>query len=258
MNNSDKLIYTQGNASTFARGTDGRLMYNGIDGEDKKYLIEGEGGGSTSAPSALVEPQLDNFEYVNTSYNDYTHTITISTKRQSSDYSGIKFIDKIEGDDVEIITINSSGSSYDASRSLALKNLTDVSINCNEFYIKNGNNYRFQSCHWLAYDPEIGEEYESDDFEINAQARSVETKIFSDMKPERVNAGIVWTSNTGIGIVKRQFELRCIQTHEGDDLKFQIVARTVDESQQEVEQVVFETKIQDDGTIIGPDGNQVE
>lgn len=46
MNQSDKLIYTQGNASTFARGTDGRLVYNGIDGEDKKYLIEGEGGGS--------------------------------------------------------------------------------------------------------------------------------------------------------------------------------------------------------------------
>ena len=45
MNVSDKIIDTQGNTTTYSSGFDSRLIYNGIDGQDKKYLIEGEGGG---------------------------------------------------------------------------------------------------------------------------------------------------------------------------------------------------------------------
>lgn len=55
MNITDKVLFTQGNASTYVSGTDGRLIYNGIDGEDKKYLLEGE----IEIPSGEVTPTED-------------------------------------------------------------------------------------------------------------------------------------------------------------------------------------------------------
>lgn len=45
MNISDKIIDEQGPTSTFSSGADSRLIYRSVDGQEKKYLIDGEGGG---------------------------------------------------------------------------------------------------------------------------------------------------------------------------------------------------------------------
>ena len=117
MNNSDKIIYTQGNASTFARGTDGRLVYNGIDGEDKKYLIEGEGGGG-GVPSALVNPDSkEPYIDISTVYGEeYNRTsITITSKTDDVNIS----------DELKYIVVNQDNDS-----------ITPISIQTNYTYIE--------------------------------------------------------------------------------------------------------------------------
>ena len=54
MNYSDKVINEQGNVATYCAGADARLRYVDINGQDKKYLIEGEGGGGESTVSGLT------------------------------------------------------------------------------------------------------------------------------------------------------------------------------------------------------------
>lgn len=98
MNQSDKLIYTQGNASTFARGADGRLVYNGIDDEDKKYLIEGEAAVTdyitseqpiiesnkfVTVPTPIEQlnlqasPEIKNYQLVFTTGSTFTNNLVI-------------------------------------------------------------------------------------------------------------------------------------------------------------------------------------
>ena len=44
-NISDKLIDSQGSTATYSSGRDSRLFYVNVNGQIKKYLIDGEGGG---------------------------------------------------------------------------------------------------------------------------------------------------------------------------------------------------------------------
>lgn len=54
MNLNDKVIDDQGNVKTFASGQDARLYYLDFEGNEKKYLLEGDGGGGVELPENIV------------------------------------------------------------------------------------------------------------------------------------------------------------------------------------------------------------
>ena len=57
-NLSDKIIDDQGNARTYSNGYDSRLHYVDVNGQDKKYLIDGEGGGGIPNPITLGDASI--------------------------------------------------------------------------------------------------------------------------------------------------------------------------------------------------------
>lgn len=54
MNLGDKIIDEQGNVKTFSSGQDARLYYLDFNGNEKKYLLEGEGGGGSDTSDILI------------------------------------------------------------------------------------------------------------------------------------------------------------------------------------------------------------
>ena len=65
MNLSDKIIDDQGNVKTFASGQNARLYYLDFQGNEKRYLLEGEVGGDENKNVKLEEVEQNNFSVKN-------------------------------------------------------------------------------------------------------------------------------------------------------------------------------------------------
>lgn len=98
MNLSDKVINEQGNVATYCAGADARLRYVDVNGEDKKYLIEGEAAGTdyittvqpiiesnkfVTVPTPIEQlnlqasPEIKNYQLVFTTGDTFTNNLVI-------------------------------------------------------------------------------------------------------------------------------------------------------------------------------------
>jgi hypothetical protein len=72
-NLGDKILDDQGNVKTIAGGQDARLYYIDFEGNRKKYLLEGEGGGIT-----VVEATDGRFDLKSNTCIVYPHDMPIN------------------------------------------------------------------------------------------------------------------------------------------------------------------------------------